>query len=224
MDKILQALRFCLSYIHEIQVEKVESKVSKILKVTFYKGRYLLNTPNAIYSHEDQYTSFRVTFEKLKPESRNIKKSLILGYGLGSIPLMLSKRNVHCDFTAVESDPAVLELAKKYGHLPDESSLDLICADAYSYVLECKEQFDLINVDLYIDDITPAQFEKEEFLNGLKKILSKSGLLIFSRFYYEKKHRDLTDRFKEVFQKAFPGSQFVKTDGNLMFVYDASIG
>lgn len=223
MNSVIQKLKYWFSYIHEFPVELVKSPVSGSLSISYYKGRYLLSSLNSIYSYEDRYTSFRTVFERLKPEGRLIKKTLILGYGLGSIPLILSKRHgVHCSYTGVDSDPVVLALAKKYNPFTSPA-LNLICADAYDYVMNCKEQFELINVDIFVDDVTPPQFEKEEFLVNLKKLLSKNGLLIFSRYYYKNEHKKLTDRFKSIFEQTFPGSEYIKTDGNLMFVFDGSV-
>jgi len=213
-------LKKILSHLFEIPVEKVSSEVSAELRVSLVRGKYCLSTRNAVYSFDDQYSSFKTAFEKLNIEKRDITNSLILGYGLGSIPLLLNKKHhLFPRFTAVELDGAVIRLAEKYGYLPATAAL--MQGDAYAHVLHSSQQFDLINADLYIDDTTPAQFEKTEFLLALKTLVAPNGLLLYSRFYYDTHHRKLTDDFrKNVFEKIFPGSYAIQTKGNLMLVWE----
>ncbi len=216
----MSTIKRLLSHLVEIPVEDVPSEVSSKLKVSIINGRYCLSTNNAVYSHEDQYSSYKTAFEQLKIGKRDVRNSLILGYGLGSVPLLLNKtHNLFPRFTAVELDPQVIRLAKKYGYLP--VTVALVQGDAYEYVLESTQSFDLINADLYIDDTTPSQFEKEEFLTALKKLLAPGGLLLYSRFYYDKHHRHLTDSFRDgPFAKIFPQGYVLETKGNLMLVWE----
>lgn len=213
-------LKKLLSYLFEIKIEEAPSEVSGKLRVSLIDGRYCLSTNNAVYSNEDYYSSFKIAFEKLQIGKRDIRNALILGYGLGSIPLLLHKKhNVHPRFTAVELDKEVIRLAEKYGYLP--VNVAMVQEDAYSYALNSIQKFDLINADLYVDDATPSQFEKEEFLVALKGLLTPGGLLLFSRFYYDAHHRQLTDAFhRNVFEKIFPGALALETKGNLMLVWE----
>jgi len=213
-------LKQLLSYFIELPVEKVNSKVSSELNISLIRGKYCLSTKNAVYSFEDQYSSFKTVFKNLKIEQRDIHNTLILGYGLGSIPILLNNNHgIFPHITAVELDPVVILLAEKYGYLP--ATVAMVQDDAYHYVLHSDLKFELINADLYVDDATPPQFEKEEFLKALKKLLVPGGLLLFSRFYYDIPHRKLTDNFrKNVFENIFPNSYTVNTKGNLMLVWE----
>lgn len=209
-----------LSYLFEIKVEETLSEVSGRLRVSLVNGRYMLSTTNAVYSNEDYYVSFKTAFEKLQMEKRSILNALILGYGLGSIPLLLHKKhNLHPRFTAVELDSEVIRLAEKYGYLP--VNVAMVHEDAAGYALHSTQKFDLINADLYVDDATPSQAEREEFLLALKNLVAPGGLLLFSRFYYDAHHRQLTDDFrKNVFEKIFSGSTALETSGNMMLVWE----
>lgn len=214
------SLKKILSRLIEIKVEETPSAVSGRLRVSLINGRYCLSTANAVYSNEDDYTSFKTAFEKLQVEKRIIRNALILGYGLGSIPLLLHKQhNLHPRFTAVELDKEVIRLAEKYGYMP--VTVAFVQEDAYSYVLHSTQKFDLINADLYVDDTTPSQAEKEDFLLALKNLVAPGGMLLFSRFYYDAHHRQLTDAFrKNVFEKIFPGATALETKGNMMLVWE----
>lgn len=213
-------LKKLLSYLFEIKIEEVPSEVSSKLVVSLINGKYCLSTKGAVYSFEDHYSSFKIAFEKLQVAQKNVRNSLVLGYGLGSIPLLLNKRHsLYPRFTAVELDKEVIRLAGTYGYLP--VTVAMVQDDAYHYVLNSMQKFDLINADLYVDDTTPAPFEKEEFLIALKELLLPGGLLLYSRFYYDAHHRALSDAFKKnVFDKTFPGAFAMETKGNLMLVWE----
>lgn len=215
-----RSLKKMLSYLFEVKVEEVSSEVSGTLRVSLIDGKYCLSTKNAVYSNEDEYSSYKEAFEKLEIGKRDIRNALILGYGLGSIPLLLNKtHNVHPRFTAVELDKEVMRLAEKYGYLP--VTVALMQEDAYSYALKSVQKFDLINADLYVDDTTPSQFEQEEFLLALKILLAPGGILLYSRFYYDAHHKKLTDAFRDgIFKRVFPTGYSFETKGNMMLVWE----
>lgn len=204
----------------DIPIREVESTISGKLKLTLVNGRYCLSTQHAVYSFDTQYVSYRIAFEQLHIGERSVRKALILGYGLGSISKLLNlKHHLYPAITAVELDPQVIGLAKQYGYLPE--SVKLTEADAYAFMLQCCEQYDLINADLYVDDTTPSQFEKTEFLYALKKCLTPGGLLLFSRFYNQEHHRRLTEAFLQgAFSTVFPQARTIHAQGNLMLVWE----
>jgi spermidine synthase len=217
-------LRELLSHVYEFPVEQVESKYSTILNVSLYQGRYLLSTRNAVYSFEEKYDSFSEAFKKLNIEKRNIQKVLLLGFGLGSIPQILHQQyNVNCHYTAIEIDPVVIYLAKRYAYKPEHSKIDIFCADAYDFVKAEQDKYDLICVDVFIDDTVPENAESEVFLYNLKRILKDNGLLIYSHLNNDKIQQTTNNMFKrEHFKKVFSPSREIETRGNLMLVYDAA--
>jgi spermidine synthase len=217
-------LKELISHVYEFPVEQVESKYSTILNVSFYKGRYLLSTRNAVYSFEEKYDSFADAFQQLKIDKREIQKVLILGFGLGSIPQILSEQyKMNCNYTAVEIDPMVIHLAKNYGYMPQQSKIEVYCADAYDFVKAEQDKYDLICVDVFIDDTVPENAESEVFLYNMRRILKDNGLLIYSRLNADNLQKTTNNAFKrDHFKKVFSPSKEIETSGNLMLVYDAS--
>lgn len=49
-------------------------------------------TAHAVYSYEDRYDNFVRAFKKAKLHDRKIDNVLILGFGLGSIPIILENK------------------------------------------------------------------------------------------------------------------------------------
>ena len=213
-----------LSHVYEFPVEQVESKYSTILTVSYYKGRYLLSTRNAVYSFAEKYESFAEAFKKLEIQKRNIQKVLVLGYGLGSITQILNQQyNINCHYTAVEIDPVVIDLAKRYGFLPGQSKIDIFCVDAYEFLKSEQDKYDLICVDLFIDDTVPENAESDTFLHNLSRLLKPdNGLLIYSRLQSDAIQKASTNAFRrDHFKKVFSPVNEIETSGNLMLVYDA---
>jgi len=209
--------RRALSYVFELHVESTSSEYNPHLYVSLNKGRYQLSTANAVYSYADLYDNFSGAFKLIDLDALPIKKVLILGFGLGSIPIILEKMNQQYSYTAVEIDEEVVYLASKYAVPQIQSPLEIICTDATIYMHQNQEQFDLIAVDLFLDDIIPAQFEKSLFLNQLKKALSPTGLLLYNRLNYtEADHEANKLFFKDEFKPIFPDGKFLEVKGNWM--------
>ena len=111
-----------LSYFVEFHIESAPSELNPHLYVSLNRGRYQLCTANAVYSFADLYDNFVKAFQRLQPAQLPIREVLLLGFGLGSIPLMLEKK-FHCRirYTGVEADESVIWLAGKYA-LPELQS------------------------------------------------------------------------------------------------------
>ena len=211
-----------VSQLVEVPIGRFESEYSPDLKLSLYKGRYMLSVNNVIYSFEDKYTSFQKAFELVKPERRDLKKVLVLGYALGSISTILYKlHHITPEVTAVDIDPVVLDLAAKYNNLPDEMSVRYIKADAAKYLNEDKLLYDLICVDLFIDDKVPIAFRSTAFLDTIDESLTDNGMLLFNWLYADIDQKQDTDKyFYEVFLKRFPHARYISTGGNLVLIHD----
>jgi SAM-dependent methyltransferase len=205
-----------LSYIYEFDIESVGSAVNEVLHVSYSKGRYQLSTENAIYSFGDLYTNFYYAFERLDLEKLKVENVLILGFGLGSIPLMLEKNfNQNYNYTGVEIDEEVIYLANKYVTNELDASIEMICADALMFLEVNEEKYDMICVDLFLDDIIPTQFEQQDFLIQIKNKLSENGILLYNRLALTDQDQLESETFFEMeFLPIFPKGRYLDVDGN----------
>ncbi|MDZ4681535.1 MAG: methyltransferase domain-containing protein [Saprospiraceae bacterium] len=212
--------KFWLSYLFEQHLESALSALNPYLSVSLVKGRYQLNTANAVYSFADLYTNFRRAFQQLEVKSQPIQEVLILGFGLGSIPYML-ERVFDCRFnyTAVEIDEEVLYLAHKYTLSDISSPIELITADAFDFAAQCETQYDLICMDVFLDDIIPEDFETLDFLADLKRMLSPQGILLYNRLTYSAGDKQKSQTFfDEAFRKIFPDAVIIDAGSNWILV------
>jgi spermidine synthase len=206
-----------LSHLHPLTLEETSSAQNPELTVALSRGRLQLLSGDAIYSWDDLYRNFLIAFDQLKIDERAVEDVLLLGLGLGSVPYMLEKV-FHRDYyyTAVEWDETVAELAARYTLGRLKSKIDVITADAEVFVEVTEEQFDLLIVDIFEDDLTPPQFETEAFLLRCMELLRPGGLLLFNRLHGDGDNsKHITEKFfnKRV-KTLFPDANYVDTTGN----------
>lgn len=208
------------SFFVDILLEKQKSEYSGSLEVICRKGRYALCTDNAVYSYDDLYHNFRDVFCKIKLNELDIKNVLVLGLGLGSVPLLLEKTFLkNYTYTLVEIDPVVVGLAKKYTLSNLQSPLNVVCADALEFVKSCKQKFDMIAVDIFIDDQVPSVFESVDFLQNVKLLLSPDALLLYNRLAYNESLEHRTQQFFDAeFNLVFQNAVILPVSGNKMFL------
>jgi len=207
-----------LSFVKQIHIESQKGEYNDSLEVLLWNGKYMLNSPNATYSYEDRYTSYRTALNLINPKLINVKSVLVLGLGLGSIPQMLQKiHKINCNINCVEYDKTIIELAEKY--YPTDcnfSKLKIHHSDALEWMKLNTNKFDLITVDLFIDKQVPEKFYTEDFMLSIKTSLTDNGVLLFSRLKENyKSEKLLNDNLKKVFL----GGDDIDTGGNLIYCF-----
>lgn len=207
-----------LSYLFEMHLESRTSEYNPELHVSLVDGRLQLYTERAIYSFADLYHNFRRAFEQISLEDHSIEKVLVLGLGLGSIPYMLEKtfkKKYH--YTHIEIDEEVIDLANQYVLKYLDAPQQTICADAFAFALTCQEKFDLITVDLFLEDVIPAKFEDPTFIENLARLLNPSGVLLINRMADSSKNLEQNQQFlKRRFLKVFPNGGYLDMGKNWM--------
>lgn len=209
-----------LSYITELHLESTSSEHNPHLYVSLRDGRYQLCTANAIYSFEDLYDNFSEAFKMIHLDQIPIQNVLILGFGLASVPIILEQQlGKQYHYTGVEIDEEVIYLAHKYVMDDLTSSFNIICADAHLYTMQCQEQFDLVIMDVFFDDVIPEQFETIDFLEQLKSLIKPKGLLMYNRLAFNEKDISNTKKFYETrFSHTFDQGTYLEVKGNWMLL------
>lgn len=212
-------LKSLWSYIADVHIESMSSDYNAELHVLLSKGRYQLCTPNAIYSYGDKYDNFTETFNQLRLDD-SIKDVLILGFGLGSIPFMLEKKyGKRYSYTGIEIDDTVIYLASKYVLDDLKSEVQMINADAWNFVQLTEYRYDMICVDIFIDDKIPKIFLTTDFLEIIKYNLTENGILLFNHLGMRQQDADAAMKYHdEIFNKEFPESIALKVVDNYMML------
>ncbi len=152
---------------------------SEKLELLFYQGRLQLNSANANYSYGNLQTAFERLFNEVEIPWTDVKKSLVLGFGLGGVCDLMHKRNPEMNITGVEVNKQVVVWHREYF---DRRNVNLVETDALHYLSHTEpKNFDLIIVDLYQDLDVPNQFQTKKFVSSLSASLNTKGIVIFNQ-------------------------------------------
>ncbi len=213
-----------LSYLTSFFVRKVHQRINTAhndyLEVVYDSGKMILNSRNVNYSFGGLHEAFANTFQELNIRDWPFRTGLVLGLGAGSVPSLLADHPAKPRLTGVEIDGDVLGLARAYFELDGYDFLTVVEADAISFVQECGDAFDLIIVDLFIDETVPPAAETRAFLEGLKRLLAPDGLLLFNRISINDATKTATERFGLTFAAVFPDARVFHTLVNLIYLVD----
>lgn len=209
------------SYFFEIPIERTSSILNPHLEVTMRYGQFRLSTANAVYSFGNLYSNFSNAFKRLK--SKKMNNVLVLGLGLGSVPMMLEQFfGAKEHFTLVEADSEVVRLAEKYCLYKLKTPFRTHQGDAYNFVFSEAEhhKYDLIAMDIFVDDLVPEKFETTDYLSALRQLLSEGGTLLYNRLSLTANDRKESLAFYEnAFKQVFPeGERWDVGGGNWMLV------
>ncbi|MBC7884428.1 MAG: fused MFS/spermidine synthase [Saprospiraceae bacterium] len=218
-------LNTILSYLTEMHIESIESDYNEVLDVYLKHGRYQLCTANAIYSYADKYANFKDSFHMIDLDKEKIDSVLLLGFGLGSIPYMLEKKfNKKYTYTGVEIDESIIYLASKYVLDELKSDVELIQADAYLYIYQSLMKYDLICIDIFVDDKIPDVFLGLDFLNATAENLAENGFIMFNHLSNTKSDMEAAAAyFENVFKQVFHEGVCLDVRGNRMMISDGRV-
>lgn len=197
-------------------LEEVESKQNGKITVvkSFAFGTYF-QVGGLTQSGGIIKTIWNTSLKNVSKKNKTIRKVLVLGLGGGSIISVIKKYWPDSKITAVDIDPTIVKLGKKYLGLGDES-IKIIISDAADF-LKSKNKYDLVCVDLYVGDEYPKAFEDKKFAELLKKSLVKEGVVVINRLYYGDK-RPQSVKFGNMLEKVFSSVDVVYPEANLMYV------
>lgn len=192
-----------LSYLYPISVEATESQINPLLEVIYQNGKYILNSVNTNYSYGGLYELFELAFQKVSIDWGNVNDVLILGFGAGCVVPLIQQYQPSCKVVGVEIDEKVVELGRKYFGVDELKNTEIIIADAFDYLANSQQNFDLIIVDIYVDRDVPSSIESPEFIVNLHNHLNSNGMVLFNKLAYSKKIKDqipaLTENYKKIF-------------------------
>ena len=160
---------------------------------------------------------------------------IILGGGDGLAAREILKYKDVKKITLVDLDPAMTELSKNDKHISklNEGSLSnpkvhIVNDDAYKYIEECNEYFDVIIIDLPDPNNTAlARLYSKEFYQNVKNHLSKTGIIVTqasSPFFSPEAFWCINETIKSAgFEHTYPYHGYVPSFGDWGFVMASNI-
>ncbi len=207
----MKRIKNIISFLYPLMIEARNGKVTPYLEVMKSRGKYVLNSKNANYSFDGLHLIFNKLFQKININKYEFENILILGMGAGSIiSLLRDKYNIDCSITAIEKDEVVIDLAKKYFNIDKYKALTIIKADAFDYVMNTENKYDLIISDLFVDNNVPKIFASRAYLKNLKRISKERSCVMYNKMTESAEHKkELITVFNE-FEYIFPSAKVLK--------------
>lgn len=213
--------QYYLSWFFDQTLIQTQSPLHRNLKVILSNGRLRLEAEQAVYSFEDKYNVFFSPFREMNFEKEQFKSVLVLGFGIGSVPLMLTQNfgQQQAQYIGVEIDPVIIDLAQQC--LPNKvwQQCKLYQADALTFAAKYPHQYDLIAVDVFEDMTTPLPFRSSHFLQQLSQQLLPNGYLCYNTLSFDRATmNESLAFFNNVFSKIFPNAKLFPVNGNQLLV------
>ncbi|HEY6768729.1 MAG TPA: fused MFS/spermidine synthase [Candidatus Sulfotelmatobacter sp.] len=158
-----------------------------------------------------RYTQF-MTVGLAYPSS--VRSILEIGSGGGRTSWYLHKTLPNASITTVELDPAVMEIAKKYFGIREESDFHVANDDGRLFLRKTSERFDLILLDAYRGPFVPFHLLTKEFYEVVKQHLRPGGVVIQN----VEPTTMLFDSAVNTIRAVFPNVEFFPADGNIVTV------
>lgn len=169
-----------LSFFVPIKAKSYSSTISGELVVRYLNGRKVLDAAEANYSYGALQQVLHLGLRRIDFDQEQ-KNVLVLGLGGGSIVETIRKDfNSHAEITLVEIDPEIIRISHEEFDLEQYHGITIVKADAADYVRTAIGKFDVVVIDLFVQDVIPTVFTQKDFLMHLPRLIAPNGKLIFN--------------------------------------------
>jgi spermidine synthase len=150
----------------------VEDGTSRYLRFdsSFQSGMYLKRPFATRFSYSD-YLQLGLAYNP------SAKKILVIGLGGAAVQKRLWRDFRDVEVTTVELDPAVVDVAYRWFHLPRDARLPVVVDDGRRFLQRTDERFDVIMVDAFYSDGVPFHMTTLEFAQLMRDRLTPGGVV-----------------------------------------------
>lgn len=209
------AFTYFSSFTGEHIIARYPSALNPEIEVALVNGRYQLNAGSVNYSYGPLHDAFRKYFRKDPPLLNETDDILILGFGGGSVAVILREELLlNSPIIGVEADAEMLHAAREHFNIERLAKLTLVEEDALNFVENSNQQWTLIVVDIYIDATVPPVFETAPFIAKLKEILLPGGKVVFNKFAGNEAAENERIALEAIFRQNFDSVQTFKIPVN----------
>lgn len=106
----------------------------------------------------------------------NAKRALVVGLGAGALPRMLAGRGV--EVLAVDIDPRIEEVARRYFGLPDAVRVEI--ADGRTFLHRDRGRYDIVILDVFAGETVPWHLTTVEAFRAIAAHLAPGGHLLIN--------------------------------------------
>jgi spermidine synthase len=106
------------------------------------------------------------------------RRILVVGLGGGSLPMFLRKHYPAAEIDAVDIDPGVVEVAKKFFGFREDERMRAHVGDGRQFIENVRQSYDLIILDAFGARSVPAHLTTLEFLQAVRRALATGGVAV----------------------------------------------
>jgi spermidine synthase len=106
------------------------------------------------------------------------RRILVVGLGGGSLPMFLRKHYPAAEIDAVDIDPGVVEVAKKFFGFREDERMRAHVGDGRQFIENVRQPYDLIILDAFGARSVPAHLTTLEFLQAVRSALATGGVVV----------------------------------------------
>ena len=126
---------------------------------------------------------------------------LVLGMGTGTFATQCRRYFDNVEFTGVEIDDKITDLARTYFELPQD--VPVVSYDGRAYLYGDKEKYDVIMVDAYQDITIPFQMSSAEFFTLVREHLKDDGVMVVNMNMKSEAEGNITEYLADTISSVF---------------------
>ena len=212
-------LQWIGSYLWGIKLAEYPSAVSGTLELWLINGRKVVHAPHVNYSFHSLHRVFQRAFRSAVLKKNPPQKVLVLGFGAGSVAHILhTEYGFDCSITGVDLDPVMLRLAQEEFNQTPSPRLRLFAADAVAFVATDTGTYDLIVVDVFVDELVPEAVTAPSFLAQTLQRLAPGGRFFLNLITGTRQGQQQLQGVKEILRDK-PIQVLYPVDGNAVVYF-----
>lgn len=195
----MKILKILASYIYPITIKRISSERAGVIELTLINGKLVMDSKSANYSYGSLQKVLKKGLLRIgKKRLQTLNTILVLGVAGGSVIKTLRHDfKLTATITGVEIDNDVLTLAKSHFSLDKTDNLNLVEADAFTYIYNSKNKYDLIIIDIFNDAEMPNELFNTALWQQLHNLLNNNGVCLFNTIANSKENTIRNQQLKQ---------------------------
>lgn len=110
--------------------------------------------------------------------SEQPRRILVVGLGGGTLPMFLRKYYPKATIDAVDIDPDVVHVAKRFFGFREDAHMRAHVADGRQFIEKVRQPYDVIFLDAFGADNVPPHMTTQEFLQAVRRAVKPAGSVV----------------------------------------------
>lgn len=157
------------------QIHVTELGFIRILR--FMHNRQSSMYLDAPFDTDFEYPGYFHIALALKPDA---VRTLVIGLGGATVVKRMWRDYPTMRIDAVELDPEVVDVARRFFALPDDDRIRVFVGDGRAFVETSVETYDIVLIDAFDEDVVPRALTTEEFMRAIRDHLTSDGVAAYN--------------------------------------------